>query len=649
MSAIMSALKFDLVLPVGADACSQLDGASTTSSKIAAVGETWARLSGVADEHVRTVGLAYEARVLDARVWAVDGELNGSRAVIARLGQTHVLATSDGFHVAVDSHPKVRRHRLLHWPLHRTDAETSFKEAAAYIERLDRENPAQTPKAHLSSFGMWAREAASQLARDDLVGAFESVMTSRESSSLYYGRGPKAANGYHRARVPFYLRQLGAATRVLRSVVPADVRTALWSLGIFDFRLATWLMESEAHRLYRIQALRTQPLLLPLALLDVPHLSGGSMGALAQIRRANVDPATQTSRDYQLARALLDHIDAGKSWVDPLQSMLQVTAHSSENPISTGNIRWLSGRSPRFLWWTRHCTSNLGGLLDAAASLPGNRQPTTKAAWRRFESFMAAISTHELPASFLKGTPCSWSDDSWKAVIDQMRSVRDAVMWATQDHTSYLGDVASRVWEWLLRNATLRQLLNYSDTAHVIQTTVEDTVRREWQAQGNTIIRWDAALPAGVSPHKDLFVIELTTAPELDEEGFRLSHCIGGYVHACVSGQSRIFSVRNAAGASLSSVELCQTESHKNHKWHLQLAQHRALHNRAPTAACEEAVSAFMHAARTRRIDINMSWPHGALPMDRRRVELATRTKVAISQELIRRWPALAQIIVKTL
>lgn len=51
-------------------------------------------------------------------------------------------------------------------------------------------------------------------------------------------------------------------------------------------------------------------------------------------------------------------------------------------------------------------------------------------------------------------------------------------------------------------------------------------------------------------------VVPLSTTAQLVEEGLRLNHCVGGYDGACRTGRTHILSVRDAAGASLATVEL---------------------------------------------------------------------------------------------
>lgn len=628
-----------MLMPVG-------DGAPPVSS-VASVGETWARLFGVAPENVGAVGLAYERRIQERQVWAVEGTWNGARAVIARLGAVHVLATASGYHLArrAPQGSGIRLPRGLRWPLHLDQIEGMFGCAADHIACIHALAPFDKQTLHLSSFASWARTSAAAFAQEDLVTALEAVMSKKQASTLWLEAGPKASRGYSSARTPFYLRQIGAALRSLRSVMPAEVQATLWGIGVPDFRLANWLMESEAHCLYRRQALRTQPLLLPLALLGRPWDELPPASALVQARLpgAEGDPAADVGGGPDAARALLSAIDAGVPWFEQLREFL---VQRNDVPVSLANIRWLAGRSPRFLSWSRHGGSvlkrSLGSMLDLAGSLPGNRRPVTWKAWSVFDRVVSAMPAREFSPSFLKGMPCAWTDAAWEGVSGRLQSFADAVNWATGG--TYESVASHRVWQWLVQHATLSQVLNFSDVAHELHAGVESDMRRETQGEAGAEIRWDRAYQAAVFPHGDRVIVELTTAHELKEEGQRLRHCVGDYVYACVGGESRIFSVRNAAGEPCSTFEVyCLLEENKPRT--LGVAQHCSYKNHAPATACKKALEAFLREARAGRIEVVMDWPRGEMPEDRRRGEFYRRVREGVSGELFRRWPALKQVI----
>lgn len=629
-----------MLMPVG-------EGAPRAASP-ASVGETWARLFGVTPGCVEAVGAAYERRIQERRVWSVEGTWNGARAVIARLGDAHVLATAAGYHLAEETPLCVRLPRRLRWPLRFDQLDRMFEVAADHIARIHALAPFKKQALHLSSFASWARVAAVTFARDDLVTALRAVMTEQEASHLYIQADAKASRSYSFARPPFYLRQIGAALRALRSVMPAEVQAALWGIGVPDFRLANWLMESDVHRLYRRQALRTQPLLLPLALLGRPcdELPEGSALIQARLPGAEGNPAADVGDGPDAARALLSAIDAGQPWFEQLHAFLQSGRRFV--PLSPANIRWLAGRSPRFLSWSRHGGSvfdALGSRLDIAIGLPGNRRPMTWKAWKVFDAVVRALPDDSiaLSPSFLKGMPCEWTDAAWGNVSGRLHSLyADAISWVTGCH--FGSQVNHRVWQWMLRHATLSQVLNFSDVAHRLRKAVESAMRREAQDESEWVIRWNGALQGRRFVHADRVIVELTTADELEEEGRRLSHCVGDYAYACVGGESRIFSVRNVAGEPCSTFEIYRPADGEGPP-ELFVAQHCAFDDLSPVASCKKALAAFLREVRSGRIAITTDWPREMMPEDRRRMEFSRRVKEAASGELFRRWPALKQVI----
>ncbi len=107
--------------------------------------------------------------------------------------------------------------------------------------------------------------------------------------------------------------------------------------------------------------------------------------------------------------------------------------------------------------------------------------------------------------------------------------------------------------------------------------------------------RWPAVLPdmrlGGLSLRVLVRSSELADegrdGPDLDGvDG--LSHCAGGYAGQCLSGQSRILSLRGSDGARLSTAELSFEGGR------IRVAQHRGRGNSAPAAACRTALEAYL-------------------------------------------------------
>ena len=67
-------------------------------------------------------------------------------------------------------------------------------------------------------------------------------------------------------------------------------------------------------------------------------------------------------------------------------------------------------------------------------------------------------------------------------------------------------------------------------------------------------LAWPPLLDAGAW-HGGLRVVELTSRAALELEGRRLQHCVVSYAIKCLLAESAIFSIRDAAGAPLSTFE----------------------------------------------------------------------------------------------
>lgn len=90
--------------------------------------------------------------------------------------------------------------------------------------------------------------------------------------------------------------------------------------------------------------------------------------------------------------------------------------------------------------------------------------------------------------------------------------------------------------------------------------------------------------------------VELTTSEALQEEGRAMRHCVAGYDGDCHRGKSHIFSVRDAKGQRISTLELRPKFAGaiygKTHKY--VIAQNRGVENTAVSAACKKSAEQFL-------------------------------------------------------
>lgn len=81
----------------------------------------------------------------------------------------------------------------------------------------------------------------------------------------------------------------------------------------------------------------------------------------------------------------------------------------------------------------------------------------------------------------------------------------------------------------------------------------------------------------------ELTAYELSNSEMLFEEGQRMHHCVGSYDYKCRDGSDYIFSLRDSAGHSKSTIQVT-----KHGEW-LTVSQHRAFENTDPDFECEVA------------------------------------------------------------
>ncbi|MHB1494090.1 MAG: PcfJ domain-containing protein [Acidithiobacillus sp.] len=94
--------------------------------------------------------------------------------------------------------------------------------------------------------------------------------------------------------------------------------------------------------------------------------------------------------------------------------------------------------------------------------------------------------------------------------------------------------------------------------------------------------------------------VELTNSDALQEEGYAMQHCVAGYDEDCHLGQSHIFSVRNAKGCRISTLELrpkryCRRQpGTRKGDGQYTIAQNRGPQNAVISTDCKKAAELFL-------------------------------------------------------
>lgn len=106
--------------------------------------------------------------------------------------------------------------------------------------------------------------------------------------------------------------------------------------------------------------------------------------------------------------------------------------------------------------------------------------------------------------------------------------------------------------------------------------------------------RWKPIMDHPVSMGGGWQIVELTNSEALREEGDAMQHCVDDYDGDCHRGQSHIFSVRNAKGQRVSTLELRPSKKTSKSGRQYVINQNRGVQNAAVSAACRMAANQFL-------------------------------------------------------
>lgn len=456
----------------------------------------------------------------------------------------------------------------------------------------------------LTSFCKSAREMAHRWMEQDVSLAFSlaglndvhaPTLSWSKSVPSPYGKRLRMVKGLHRSA--YQLRRIGAAIRPVREALDREVRRTLWSLGLPDGRLIRWLLQAPCPRthVWRTQALRLHPVLLPRALLA---------------------PVAPDHEGLVVARATLTAcIDAGQP---AFQALAQALSHTLDDPNemdfesrhkiapdypwSEAQVRFVmrhgGGRAMRRL------SSQLNFLAHMAHRLHPQRAFKNDHQWQRFRPLARWAVGHLTPdqmEAFLKGCPTDWSDPFYDAMDHQLTVLKDALDWVNEPARSVLR-----------HHLTLRQLFNLAERLHEVYQELEAELRRERYADQPD--RWNSLAiqerqlldachwsPAGAQDawsHQGHVVQELLSMQDTEEEGQRMRHCVGNgaYAEVAALGQCRLFSIRHqASGRSISTFELRLVQQK------VVVRQHFGPKDRPPVAVAKDTLTAWLAARRCKK------------------------------------------------
>jgi len=295
----------------------------------------------------------------------------------------------------------------------------------------------------------------------------------------------------------------------------------------------------------------------------------------------------------------------------PLWAALSDTINVPEE-----TVRWLRGKTADDIgdaWLDR-----IPELLTSLSHLAPEKRPRTRDEWTAYTDFALA-----LEQVHFRGRQLCWLQDlariGWISARQKFEAMR-AVPSDLNDINDLLHELFNAVGKELLPEAAVQ--LRYEGMSLSEWGRMEKAIEKQFLdisivKQIRTSLRWHQLLllppdtedtavntaenyqdfkrldcwPAPIDQALDVGELTahfLTTPAQLENEGQRMSHCVGTYSYACLFDGSNIVSFRQRDGRSVSTAEL-RLVSHGN-RLGFEVRQHRARRDAVPSAEVAQAL-----------------------------------------------------------
>jgi hypothetical protein len=500
--------------------------------------------------------------------------------------------------------------------------------------------------------------------KSDFFSSEKSKQFSNETRMTY---------GFIKNREEYYHRLVDYILLKIRGLIPKEIISTLWYMHLHDARYAHWILsgKEEQSPLYRMQALRTQSLLLPLVLSRF-HAFYPVKRKQTFIKDHKISRVFNELRDRKTyLQEMVDAIDQGKAWQPLLsqniQALFKDIFRTQSETLAVKSFDIVIKKSTKlnpnsflslpFIYLNQNFLNSVRGWFHVSVGLQlGERQPTNRKEWKRFLNFtkwclpngdgsdfefsLDDVEGRSNPPDFvqkqldnylsnsrvaiehyLKGTPVRWKDDYWKFLdhedfsrnfADTIQWLRDATIGNTRFSSEHLLSKDKNKIPWF--KIPFARFLNIHDDMHIHQRRIINEVDEIMiQKYGEkSLIQWARGLPAGTWIHNEYLITELNTQRELVDEGRAMSHCVGGYVNHCCTGKSRIYSVRTLDGMNRhSTFELQLRENSKLKRIVVHLIQNHAHGNTSPSDSVRSLVQKFTRLvnAKQNKLKYNFHWP----------------------------------------
>lgn len=523
-----------------------------------AVAHTWAEHFRVEPKNREAFAESYLSNTLHTRFWSVElptlATLDPAGRVVtpvlARL--SGMVQWFDGYQIWTLTLSKAAEEELevlLGGPRPLLEGPTPAQ--ALLISHLATDRRHCCSPGLLTAFSKEARELVFNRAAHDLAPWVKLVTGNRFEAR------------YCRPRSAFYGKHLGATIKRFNAHLDPEVLRLIRGIRCPDPRLYNWICAPEGQRAWRLQAVRAQPVLLPLLLLW-PDEFTRERRTVPLLRRGHC-PWPELAPYVHDESLLLLPLLLGKA-VDQALPLHEVLAWLFQAPVA--HLRYL-GRQRVFdtggaLSFLHPVDGERGFRVLLGAATTGNRRPQSKADWKAFRDVWGALPyANQMQrdlTGFIKGGPARWSDAGWIGLCVRAQDLNE--LHRDLSGTDPLRTLLDRFQVQRSATEIARLADRYQAQRRALVAQHQQALERE-EAQRVQSFQASEGWPgllvesATISAPNGLEIVELLTPQALVHEHHALCHCVDQYDYAALIGGCRLFSVRRD-GVSLATAEIIQ-------------------------------------------------------------------------------------------
>lgn len=527
------------------------------SDRQRAVAQTWAEHFRVEPKNREAFTDSYLHNTLHTRFWSVELPALATpdpagrvvTPVLARLSEE--LQWFDGYQVWAITLRRAIEQQLQELVGPQSLLEGPTLEQALLLTHMFTQHRHHVGTGLLTAFSKRGRELIFERAALDLA-PWVKLVTGNRFEARYY-----------RPRSTFYGKHLGATLKRINARLDPEVLRLIRGIRCPDSRLYNWICAPEGQRAWRLQAVRAQPVLLPLLLLW-PGEFTRERRTVPPLRRGHCPWPELAPYVHDECVLLLPQL-LGTA-VDQALPLHEVLAWLFQVPVA--HLRYL-GRQRVYdtggaLSFLHPVEGERGFRVLLGAATTGNRRPQSKADWKAFREVWGALPyanrmQRDL-TGFIKGGPARWSDAGWIGLCVRAQDLGEL----RRDLSG--GDPLNTLLDRYQILKSAAEIARLSDRYQAQRRTLvaqhQQAIEREEAQRLQSFQKskgWPGLLveSATISAPNGLEIVELLTPQALVHEHHALCHCVDQYDYAALIGGCRLFSVRRD-GVSLATAEITQ-------------------------------------------------------------------------------------------